>query len=90
MKSYAIVGYTFNTENYCTEDIREMFVTSAGFTAPAFATTEDVLDSVATNMGIDRSDESSYDSSDFPKVIFASQIESDEEYCGNCHESLIG
>jgi hypothetical protein len=89
MKSYTIVGYTFNTENYCVDCTREMF-TPENLTIPADASTEGVLEAASLARGINRLDESSYDSSEFPKVIFASQIESDEEYCGNCHESLIG
>jgi hypothetical protein len=36
---------------------------------------------------INLEDEYSWDSDDFPKVIFADQVE-DKEYCGNCHELI--
>lgn len=50
--------------------------------------TEDNLAEIAHAFGIDRMNESSFDSGDFPKVIFASQVE-DDEYCGKCDRSLI-
>lgn len=37
---------------------------------------------------IDLEDEYSWDSDDFPKVVFADQIE-DTEYCGMCHEVIL-
>ncbi len=33
------------------------------------------------------SDERNWDSDDFPKVVFSSQIE-DDEYCGICHREI--
>lgn len=33
-------------------------------------------------------DEYSYDSDDFPKIVFADQIE-ENEYCGNCLERIL-
>jgi hypothetical protein len=49
--------------------------------------TEDNLHEIAAAFGIDWTDEDSFDSSEFPKVIFDSQLESDE-YCGRCHRVL--
>lgn len=46
------------------------------------ADTEDALKIVATRRNIDRDDERSYDSGDFPKVIFAS--EEFPDYCPRC------
>lgn len=39
-------------------------------------------------MGIDRTDETSYDSGDFPKVIVADQVEASER-CGLCGTALL-
>jgi len=36
---------------------------------------------------IDLKDEYSWDSDDFPKVIFSDQIE-DREFCGTCHKEI--
>jgi hypothetical protein len=48
---------------------------------------EDLLDQCAGAMAIDREDEYSFDSGDFPKVIFASSVE-DGECCGRCGNEL--
>lgn len=50
---------------------------------------EDALDAIAVDRGVDREDERSFDSDEFPKVIFASQVECTEERCGGCGESLL-
>lgn len=44
---------------------------------------EALLEELATIWNINLEDEYSWDSDDFPKVIFADQIE-DKEYCGRC------
>jgi hypothetical protein len=96
MKAYDIVGYTFNADQYCPACITEMLPVGEGeaydgwrLASGVRMTTEGNLDEIAYAFGIDRMDESSYDSSEFPKVIFASQIE-DDEYCGRCHNLLVG
>ncbi|WP_431881852.1 hypothetical protein [Micromonospora chalcea] len=84
-----VVGYTFNADTYCADDIAKMFrceVPAVGVNASA----ETVLDAVAGKRGIDRRDERTFDSGDFPKVIFASMVESDDDRCGACHAPLIG
>lgn len=50
-------------------------------------TTEANLDEVAMAFGIDRYDESSYDSDEFPKVVFGSDL-ADGEHCGACGTDL--
>lgn len=47
---------------------------------------EHALDRWAALDGVNRADESSFDSDDFPKVIFADQAEG---VCGRCGEPLI-
>lgn len=49
---------------------------------------ESIIETLADAHNIDWQDEYSYDSDEFPKIVFASQIE-DDEYCGNCHELII-
>jgi hypothetical protein len=78
-----IVGYTFNGDEYCPGCILNMFGNVLDTSAEA------LMDREAAALGIDRQDERSYDSGDFPKVIFGSDVESDEERCGGCGESLI-
>lgn len=81
MKAWTIVGYTYNAENYMPEAIVAQLTTNPGnvnhhravVTAP-----EAHLDLLARLAGIDRTDERSFDSGDFPKVIFASDVEDGE------------
>lgn len=107
IKSYDIVGYTFNADIYCdgecilvalgelppdTADItgmqyRELSAHSAArnsLRVARFATmdVETALNQVAATRNVNRDDESSYDSGDFPKVIFAS--EEFPDYCPRC------
>ena len=60
MKSWTIVGYTYNVENYTPSGVIEA----------------------------DRTDESSFDSGEFPKVIFASMVE-DGEFFTDADGSLV-
>ena len=82
----AIVGYTFNADTYCPGCI-EGALCDNRFSADHEP--EESLDLIAAERGIDRMDESSFDSDDFPKVIFACQVESDDERCGDCGQPLI-
>ena len=48
---------------------------------------EDVLDQCADAMAMDRHDETSYDSSEFPKVVLRIDLAADD-HCGTCHNQL--
>jgi hypothetical protein len=94
MSATDIVGYTFNADNYCPDCIIAVLPTGDGEAFDGWAlakgvrmSTEDNLHEIAAAFGIDWTDEHSFDSSEFPKVIFDSQLESDE-YCGRCHRVL--
>lgn len=93
-----IVGYTFQAEVYCPEHIGEAVrptldpdirypIDEDGGEYPWDA--EWLLDQWAGWCDIDRQNEHTFDSDDFPKVIFASQVE-DTEHCGNadCEATL--
>lgn len=82
MRSYDIVAYTYQADVHCPECIAQMFGGSILDSA------ETMLDRAAESAGIDRYDESSYDSDDFPKVVFCDQVES-TEYCGTCHAVIL-
>jgi hypothetical protein len=77
-----IVGYTYNAEQYHPHCLIRTF------TDGEYDTAEGVLDRAAIKLGIDRTNEHSYDSGDFPKVIFYSDIEPNEQ-CDICGKSLI-
>lgn len=81
-KAWDIVGYTYQSEVWCPDCIADIWARHM-----PDLTTESILDVVAEKLGIDRMDEHSFDSGDFPKVIFSSQVEG-YEYCCNCHELL--
>jgi hypothetical protein len=93
-KSYDIAGYTFRADNYCTECIIKVLPTGPdeAFDGWALAegadqmSTEDNLDEIAAAFSIDRMDERTFDSDEFPKVIFVDQI--DDDYCGLCAREI--
>lgn len=65
-----IIGYTYQAENFTPDGLVAELV-SAGTRAPGALGmgAEFVLDQWATETGLDREDEWSYDSENFPKVI---------------------
>lgn len=79
MKSHDIVGYTYKADNYLPETLIELMI-SNGTASPGARgmSAEDVLDQIAATNGIDREDEYSFDTDDFPKVIFVDQITEDD------------
>jgi len=83
-----IVGYQYQADQYCPDCLnREM--TPTGHNAVTMLPMEEVLDRLADAAGIDRTDEWSFDSDDFPKVILAVQIGgSDRDRCGRCGEVM--
>jgi hypothetical protein len=88
MHATDIVGYTYNADTYCpscTERIADERLLQI---APTVDPGLDVLGTWARELGIDREDERSYDSGDFPKVVFADMVE-DDEYCGSCQNRLV-
>lgn len=84
IRSHDIVAYTYRADVWCPDCISREF---GGLSAPRLDA-EGWLDRAARGTGLDRMDEASYDSGDFPKVVFADQIE-DEEHCGQCGEAIL-
>ena len=80
-KAWEIVGYTFQAETLCPTCTLTALPTGGGETfdgwrdATERMSTEDNLAELAVAFGIDRQDERSFDSGDFPKVIFSSDTE---------------
>jgi hypothetical protein len=76
-----IAGYTYNTENYTPTNLIEVLI-AAGEASPAARdmAVEDVLDQIAGANAVDRYDERSFDSSEFPKVIFWSQVDMEHDW----------
>lgn len=78
-KAWDVVGYTYQADVYHGECLPLWL--------PASESVEDALDQLARDTGIDRYDETTYDSGYFPKVVFDSMIE-DAEYCRECGDEL--
>lgn len=93
-----IVAYTYNADIYCPDCIIDVLPTGEGQAFDGWAlaegaapmAVEDNLSEIAVAFGIDRHDEKSFDSGDFPKVIFADSVwnSADREFCGQCHEEI--
>lgn len=89
-----IVGYTFRAENLCPPCTIRSLPTGEGeafdgwkdMSAPPVSAEEN-LDEIAVAFGIDRGNEWSFDSGDFPKVILSGMVE-DDERCMSCDEVL--
>lgn len=89
-----IVAYTYAADNYCPpctlaeyrshRQAAGMCIDSVpiGANRETF-TVESALDDYASMRGIDRYTETSFDSGEFPKVVFRDQLES-LEHCGRC------
>lgn len=94
MRATDIVGYTFNADQFHPECLRLPTGKGEAFDGWALADgvwmpVEQNLDEIAAAFGINRQDESTFDSGDFPKVIFASQVEDDDDVCGRCGAPLL-
>lgn len=93
---YDIVGYTYRAENYCPSCVRMRLADRFPVAFYDTGSSGEMLDRAAAQLGIDREDERSFDSEDFPKVIFRDSAEAYEaeygpveaETCGRCEAEL--
>lgn len=81
MKSWDIVGYVYQSDIVCPTCTLKAL-------SPEARTAEEALDAWAKRDNIDRDDEWTFDSGDFPKVISADVAERDDR-CGTCGRYLI-
>lgn len=87
-KAWDVIGYTFQAETLCSSCVIDALPTCEGEAFDGWADVtgrmgaEENLNELAAAFGIDRMDEHSFDSGDFPKVIFASQVDGDT--CDKC------
>lgn len=92
-----IAGYTYRADTYCPPCVIVQLPTGPGgeFDGWALAHSADYpamdveqnLDEIAFAFGIDRMDEWSFDSGDFPKVIFSTDT-TEDDICGGCGRPL--
>lgn len=83
-----IAAYLYRADLHCPACIIEAMI-AARDAAPAARDmpVEDVLDQIADAMAIDRHDETTYDSSEFPKAVHRIDLTHDD-HCGTCHAEL--
>lgn len=82
-----VTGYTFQADNYCPSCALKVFLAGEGLEGHGLSyIVEEAFDLLARFRGINRYDEYSFDSSDFPKVILS--VNDDDEYCGLCFGRL--
>jgi hypothetical protein len=97
-----IVAYTYRAANYCPRCIVGRLTVNPGDTGHRTTpwdtdpdTVETHLDTLARLGGIDRDDERSFDSGDFPKVVFRDSAddyaytEGEPERCATCGEAIV-
>lgn len=90
MKSYDVVGYIYNSDIYCSRCILTVVVlTQPVHMSVVLEEAEVGLEKVAKILRVDRSNENTYDSDEFPKVIFADQVGSSDEVCAHCSQPLL-
>ena len=93
MKAFDIVGYTYKAATYCADCIENVLTVDDGeydgwkLGKGIYMPVEDSLNEIAYHFGINRDNEYSFDSDDFPKVIFQSMVE-DGEQCAQCGNEL--
>lgn len=81
-----IVGYLYEEEAYCPECIYELLVPYDLLDIPR-RSTEALLDDLAVRRGLDRHDEHTFGSHDFPKPIRIADVIG-REYCVRCGRLL--
>lgn len=94
-----IVGYIYKAETYCPDDAVRTYL-ACNPEAPTQGLNgrdaESVLDILCQWANVHRYNESSYDSDNFPKVIFRDQCDDrtyddgtiEHDRCGTCHRAL--
>ena len=83
-----IAADSYRAEILCPACTIEALI-AAGDAAPAARdmAAETVLDQCAGALAVDRDDETTFDSDEFPKVVHLAQV-ADGEQCGACHQNL--
>ena len=79
-------GYFYGEETLCHKCVKDIVVPFYRI-ADSRRSAEDILNEAANRVGIDRANENSFNSREFPKVIYAPDLISDD-YCFVCLRSL--
>lgn len=87
-KAYDIAGYSYQAQLICKECARRLARRSNPDPAPVPSLrAEDELRDWARSIGLDREEEDTFDSGDFPKVVFWSEVPAGDFSCDECGES---
>ncbi|OEJ61076.1 hypothetical protein BGM19_26750 [Streptomyces agglomeratus] len=78
-----ISAYFYGEELVCRRCVRDIVVPFYRI-ADVGRSTENILNEVAATHGIDRQDESSFNSHEFPKTVYASEIITGDDACFVC------
>lgn len=84
MHATQISAYTYQAQTLCPHCTMQAVSAATNTCFASIAPAELFLDQMATTLGIDREDEHSFDSSDFPKVVFASQLDQLDHFPHDC------
>ncbi|QQO39607.1 hypothetical protein SEA_WHEELIE_98 [Microbacterium phage Wheelie] len=95
MSMFDIVGYTYKAEHYTPDGVIAALATGPGQDFDGWAlgdgvnmSVEDNLNELAAAFGIDRADETSFDTDYFPKVVLRVNLE-DGEHFANEHGQYV-
>lgn len=85
-----IVAYTYRAKLYHARCIVAALIFDDELRIMNIDLTETILDNAAHVAGINRHDEYSFDSDEFPKVVFDSQLDIDSAHstCGQCGDYM--
>jgi rRNA maturation protein Nop10 len=85
-----IVGYTYRAADHCPSCIVVTLIQTPLPLSPAAADmgAEPLLDQLAAYLGVDRDDETSFDSGDFPKVV-REEFVTINDTCDGCGRNLV-
>jgi hypothetical protein len=86
-KPYDIVAHTYKADLYCPYCTEGIALKAMGGAFLAYTNPEERLDQWAEEQGINRDREDTFDSDDFPKIVFRDMLD-DDEHCGQCHKKL--
>lgn len=86
---YDIVGYTYCADTLCGPcTIERMIANGEASPSARGMDVEDALDQIAAANGYDRHDETSFDSDDFPKIVFRDSHPDGIDICAKCGDEL--
>lgn len=84
-RSFDIVAYSFCADILCPS----CTVRGWGKRRKNGESIEQMLTRIADHVSINRMDETSFDSGEFPKVVFADQVNGESyDHCGRCYECI--